>query len=102
MIYSGPKSQHIPFIGNTLATLASLGLTTRNENGKSVLNLKGNYELSRSQLAKINAGKAHTPIQTVQNYGTRKKPVLAIMKDGSKKLMTLKNALKKNLDFTTI
>ena len=36
------------------------------------------------------------------HFGKRKKPVLAITKDGSKKLMALKNALKKNLDFTTI
>lgn len=36
-----------------------------------------------------------------QYFGKRKKPVLAITKDGSKKLMALKNALKKNLDFTT-
>lgn len=35
-------------------------------------------------------------------FGKRKKPVLAILKDGSKKLMALKNASKKNLDFTTI
>ena len=35
-------------------------------------------------------------------FGKRKKPVLVITKDGSKKLMALKNALKKNLDFTTI
>ena len=35
-------------------------------------------------------------------FGKRKKPVLAIMKDGSKKPIALKNALKKNLDFTTI
>ena len=87
--------------GNTLATIASLGLTKRNEAGKTELDLKGNYQLSKSQLRKIEEGKSPSLVESIANYGTRKKPVLAIMKDGSKKPMALKNALKKNLDFTT-
>lgn len=35
-----------------------------------------------------------------QYFGRRKMPVTAILKDGSKKRMALKNALKKKLDFT--
>ena len=46
--------------------------------------------------------KGWRPAEQSPYFGTRKKPVLAIMKDGSKKPMALKNALKKNLDFTTI
>ena len=88
--------------GTTLLSLAALGLTARNAQGKTFLKTTRDYELSKTQIEKIEKGKAPSIGKSSPYFGKRKKPVLAITKDGSKKLMALKNALKKNLDFTTI
>ena len=88
--------------GATLLSVAALGITARNTQGKTFLKTTRDYELSKTQIEKIEKGKAPSIGKSSPHFGKRKKPVLAITKDGSKKLMALKNALKKNLDFTTI